>query len=69
MRELAFLNKGVTITFVDDSQKEKAEKFKYGGVLEFVEYLDTKRKNYLIKMEMIFLKSLSILKVKRKYRN
>tara|TARA_Y100001970_G_scaffold22863_1_gene26538 strand:+ start:5204 stop:7267 length:2064 start_codon:yes stop_codon:yes gene_type:complete len=45
MRELAFLNKGITISFIDNSQKkEKIEKFRYeGGVLEFVEYLDTKR--------------------------
>ena len=45
MRELAFLNKGIIITFVDGSQKkEKKLEFKYeGGVLEFVEYLDEKR--------------------------
>ncbi len=45
MRELAFLNKGIKITFIDSSQKkEKSQDFKYnGGVLEFVEYLDEKR--------------------------
>jgi len=45
MRELAFLNKGIKITFIDASQKkEKIDQFKYeGGVLEFVEYLDEKR--------------------------
>ncbi len=45
MRELAFLNKGIKITFIDASQKkEKIDEFKYeGGVLEFVEYLDQKR--------------------------
>ena len=45
MRELAFLNKGIKITFIDGSQKkEKINEFKYeGGVLEFVEYLDSKR--------------------------
>ncbi len=45
MRELAFLNKGINITFVDDSQKkEKTQNFKFnGGVLEFVEFLDDKR--------------------------
>ena len=45
MRELAFLNKGIKIIFVDESQKkEKIYEFKYeGGVLEFVEYLDEKR--------------------------
>ena len=45
MRELAFLNKGIKITFVDGSQKkEKTQDFKFeGGVLEFVEFLDEKR--------------------------
>ena len=45
MRELAFLNKGIKITFIDDSQKkEKILEFKYdGGVIEFVDYLDEKR--------------------------
>ncbi len=45
MRELAFLNKGIKITFIDDSQKkEKIIEFKYdGGLIEFVDYLDEKR--------------------------
>ena len=45
MRELAFLNKGIKITFNDGTnKKEKSEEFKYeGGVLEFVEFLDSKR--------------------------
>ena len=45
MRELAFLNKGIKIIFIDASQKkEKVNEFKYeGGVLEFVEFLDEKR--------------------------
>ncbi len=45
MRELAFLNKGIKITFIDGSQKkEKINEFKFeGGVLEFVDYLDNKR--------------------------
>ena len=45
MRELAFLNKGIKIIFIDGSQKkEKIEEFRYeGGVLEFVDYLDNKR--------------------------
>ncbi len=45
MRELAFLNKGIKITFIDATQKkEKIDEFKFeGGVLEFVEYLDQKR--------------------------
>ena len=45
MRELAFLNKGIKITFIDDSQKKgKILEFKYdGGLIEFVDYLDDKR--------------------------
>tara|TARA_B100002051_G_scaffold250198_1_gene261454 strand:- start:1282 stop:3342 length:2061 start_codon:yes stop_codon:yes gene_type:complete len=45
MRELAFLNKGIKITFIDQSlKKEKISEFKYeGGIIEFVEYLDDKR--------------------------
>ncbi len=45
MRELAFLNKGIKITFTDASQKkEKTSEFKFdGGVLEFVDFLDEKR--------------------------
>ena len=45
MRELAFLNKSIKITFIDNSQKkEKTLEFKYdGGLIEFVDYLDEKR--------------------------
>ena len=45
MRELAFLNKGIKITFSDGlNKKQKIEEFSYeGGVLEFVEFLDIKR--------------------------
>ncbi len=45
MRELAFLNKGIKIIFIDESQKKaKTNQFQYdGGVLEFVEFLDEKR--------------------------
>ena len=45
MRELAFLNKGIMITFTDSSQKkEKTYEFKFeGGVKEFVDFLDEKR--------------------------
>tara|TARA_Y100000389_G_scaffold144747_1_gene143144 strand:+ start:2567 stop:4642 length:2076 start_codon:yes stop_codon:yes gene_type:complete len=45
MRELAFLNKGIKIIFIDASQKkEKINEFKFeGGVLEFVEFIDDKR--------------------------
>ena len=45
MRELAFLNKGIKINFIDASQKkEKIIEFKFdGGVIEFVDFLDEKR--------------------------
>ena len=51
MRELAFLNKGIKITFIDASQKkEKTTEFKFdGGILEFVEFLDQKREKLLNK--------------------
>jgi DNA gyrase subunit B len=49
MRELAFLNKGLTIILVDKTnKKEKEYKNKYeGGILEFVEFLD-KNKTALV---------------------
>jgi len=45
IRELAFLNKGIKISFIDASnKKEKAQDFKYdGGLLEFVEFLNEKK--------------------------
>ena len=51
MRELAFLNKGIKIIFVDSSQKkEKVTEFKFdGGVIEFVDFLDEKREKLLNK--------------------
>ncbi len=51
MRELAFLNRGIKITFIDASQKkEKILEFKFdGGVLEFVAFLDEKREKLLNK--------------------
>ena len=45
MRELAFLNKGIKITFIDASQKKtKIDEFEYeGGITEFVDFIDDKR--------------------------
>ena len=45
MRELAFLNKGIRITFTNETEKKsKSHEFKYdGGVVEFVNFLDLKR--------------------------
>ena len=47
MRELAFLNKGIKIIFIDATQKkEKVSEFKFdGGVIEFVDFLDEKEKS------------------------
>ncbi len=46
LRELAFLNKGVTIHFRDDEgEAHHEETFHYdGGVVQFVEYLNTNKK-------------------------
>ena len=45
LRELAFLNKGIKIIFIDATlKKEKISEFKFdGGVIEFVDFLDEKR--------------------------
>ncbi len=45
MRELAFLNRGIKIIFIDASlKKEKISEFKFdGGLIEFVDFLDEKR--------------------------
>ncbi len=45
MRELAFLNKGIKISFTDGSQKKEiTSEFKFdGGLVEFVNFLDEKR--------------------------
>ena len=47
LRELAFLNKGIKIILTDLSlKKTKSLEFKYdGGILEFVEFLDSKRES------------------------
>jgi DNA gyrase subunit B len=47
LRELAFLNRGLRITLVDQrSTKEKKHVFQYeGGIVSFVKYLDENKKN------------------------
>ncbi|MAJ23387.1 MAG: DNA topoisomerase IV subunit B [Candidatus Pelagibacter sp.] len=51
MRELAFLNKGISITLTDKTpSKEKVFKNKYdGGIQEFIEYLDANKKSLINK--------------------
>lgn len=53
LRELAFLNKGITITLTDERQKDengvaKTERFhSEGGLKEFVEYIDGNRESIM----------------------
>jgi DNA gyrase subunit B len=43
LRELAFLNKNLSITFLDE-REDKSDEFQYkGGLIEFVNYLDESR--------------------------
>ena len=53
LRELAFLNKGIKIILNDFSlKKTKSSEFRFdGGILEFVEYLDSKRESLKNKNE------------------
>jgi DNA gyrase subunit B len=49
LRELAFLNKDIQITLHDEKEKEE-ETFHYeGGIVEFVQYIDDKRKSLIKK--------------------
>ena len=58
MRELAFLNKSLTIILLDrTSKKEKKYKNKYdGGLQEFVEFLDKSKKILVNKNELSLFK-------------
>ncbi len=53
MRELAFLNKGITITLIDEREKDEKGEFKKEvfhstrGLAEFVEYLDGTRERLI----------------------
>jgi DNA gyrase subunit B len=57
LRELAFLNRGLRITLVDQrASKEKKHVFQYeGGIVSFVKYLDENKKN--INPEPIYVHS------------
>jgi len=58
MRELAFLNRGLSIILLDKTaKKEKEYKNKYdGGVQEFVEFLDKNKKTLVNKNDMNLFK-------------
>jgi len=58
MRELAFLNRGLTITLIDKTgKKEKEYKNKYdGGIQEFVNFLDIKKKALVNKNDLDLFK-------------
>ena len=67
MRELAFLNKGLSITLLDlTGKKEKIYKNKYdGGIQEFVEFLDGKKSALVNKNDLnLFKKPIYISGIK-----
>lgn len=44
IRELAFLNKGITISLADEREDGKSESFHFaGGIIEYVEFLDNNK--------------------------
>jgi len=48
LRELAYLNKDLTIIFKDEREKDKQEEFHYrGGIVDFVKYLDESEKSIM----------------------
>ncbi|MCQ2359783.1 MAG: DNA topoisomerase (ATP-hydrolyzing) subunit B, partial [Phascolarctobacterium sp.] len=54
IRELAFLNKGITITLTDERENGKSEFFHFaGGIVEFVNHVDQNKE--LINPEVIYL--------------
>ncbi len=57
LRELAFLNRGVTITLTDERPgQEKQNKFQYdGGIKEFVKYLRGNRK--ALHLDVVFMEA------------
>ena len=46
LRELAFLNKGISITLKDEREEEKEKELKYdGGIMSFVEYINRNKQS------------------------
>ncbi len=44
IRELAFLNKGITISLIDEHEGGRSEKFHFaGGIIEFVDFIDNNK--------------------------
>ena len=67
IRELAFLNKGISISLIDDSQKKKKEfVHKYdGGIIEFVRHINKKKPILINKNEKeIFKKPVYVTSTK-----
>ena len=67
IRELAFLNKGISISLIDDSQKKKKEfAHKYdGGIIEFVRHINKKKPILINKNEKeIFKKPVYVTSTK-----
>ncbi len=58
MRELAFLNKGLSVILIDKTGKKEKEYKNYynGGILEFVEFLDNKKKPLTNKNDLSLFK-------------
>jgi DNA gyrase subunit B len=55
LRELAYLNKEVTISIKDEREKNRESTFHFeGGIKEFVKYIDEKRKSFM--KEPVFIK-------------
>jgi DNA gyrase subunit B len=53
LRELSFLNRGIKISLTDEREKDESDNFLYeefyseGGLIEFVEYLDSSREKLI----------------------
>nr|MDO8113490.1 DNA topoisomerase (ATP-hydrolyzing) subunit B [Candidatus Sigynarchaeota archaeon] len=66
LRELAFLNKGLTITLVDEREgKEKSDVFQYnGGLNEYVEFLcENKKKLYENPIHFEFSEGTTVIEI------